>query len=306
MTPIPDSTTPTFTLVSNYFFDYAARLLEFHNLMMAAEDAGDKDDIDKYALVLKFDGDLRATCAEMMPKCLSPRIPYDPKWPRWVAWARKLHQASVNHKIIMIHQNYLSKSFKDVRYTYTRWACATSAKNVINIYCTREPDEPQWWVEHAFLVTAGICLVLDLFHRADTDPEAQEYQSCVQKAITFLQQFFTSSVAVHGARLLMSLLQEYAKLQENPKANPVTPADKPVNSVPNFVADLILPDSVRAAQDLPMYPEVPSLNDDPTQFNFDIDALGFEDLMDYLPAEGSLNNQVLFDSMHTITHGQIW
>ncbi|KAL6702682.1 hypothetical protein ACN47E_001229 [Coniothyrium glycines] len=301
MTPVSD-TTPTMTVVLSYFYDYALRLLEYHNAMTAVES---EDDVNKYAVVLKFDGDLRSTCAETIPKCLSPLVPYNPKWPRWVAWARKLHQASINHKVIMVHQYYLSKSFKDVRYTYTRWACATAAKNVINIYTTREPDEPQWWIEQAFVVTAGICLILDLFHRAERDPEAQEYQACVQKAIVLLQQFYTSSVAVHGVRLLMSLLQEYAKLKDGAKDGLANTVERVANSAPSYMADLILPDSVRTDPSLPAYPEiVVSSNEDPTQFNFDIDALGFEDLMDYMPVEGSLNNQVLFDSMNTITHGQ--
>lgn len=171
---------PSFTKVGRYFNDYAGLLLEFHNAMLDVED---KEDSTRYATVLRYDGELRATCEEMVPVCLAPRTPLDATWPKWVHWARRLHQASVNHKIIMLHQSFLSKSFKDVRYTYTRWACATAAKNIINLYTTREPNEPQWWVEQAFAVTASICLILDLFHRPDHDAEAQEYQACVQNAV---------------------------------------------------------------------------------------------------------------------------
>ena len=33
----------------------------------------------------------------------------------------------------------------------------TAAQNIINIYNARDANEPQWWVEQAFVVTAGIC-----------------------------------------------------------------------------------------------------------------------------------------------------
>jgi hypothetical protein len=179
MLPITDSK-PSFTKVGRYFFDYATLLLEFHNAML---DVQDKDDATRYAIILKYDGELRTTSTKKAPACLDPRSEQDPTWPKWVKWARHLHQASVNHKIIMLHQSFLSKSFKDVRYTYTRWACATAAKNIINLYTTREPDEPQWWVEQAFGVTAGICLTLDMFHRPEQDAEALEYQTYVQDTI---------------------------------------------------------------------------------------------------------------------------
>jgi transcription elongation factor SPT5 len=301
MLPVTGTSVPSITHVGNYFFDYAALLLEVHNTMVSHLDSA-ADEPTKYATILRFDGELRALCVEKVPKCLNPRTPYDPGWPKWVGWARKLHQASVNHKLIMIHQNFLSQSFKDVRYTYSRWACATAAKNIINMYGTRDPEEPQWWVEQAFVVTAGICLVLDLFHRAEGDSETLEYQACVQKAIRFLQLFITSSVAVHGVRLLMSLLQEYDKLKEGATSRTApppttTPARACSCVAAGNIADIAIPDITNAVHELVSEPDAPLLFDDGTMFNFDIDALGFETLMDYLPSEGSLNNNVFFDSM---------
>ena len=293
--PTRDQATPTFTHIGNYFFDYAALLLDFYNATVNAED---QDEFTRYEILLKFDGEMRAMYAEKLPQCLSPRMPLKPGWPKWIVWARRLHQASVNHKIITMHQNYLSKSFKNVRFTYSRWACTASARNIINLYGTRELNEPQWWVEQAFVVTAGICLILDLFHRADAEPEVQEYLACVNKAIVFLQQFFTSSVAVHGVRLLRSLLQEYTKLHKGLENNvPLSPAllDR---------AEKSLPDTQRVTQTLPANVEIPWSFDESAQFNFDIDALGFEDLMDYLPVESSLDHQVLFDSMCSVGNGQ--
>ncbi|RYN39978.1 hypothetical protein AA0114_g11156 [Alternaria tenuissima] len=306
MTPLSNPATPTVTAVGHYFFDYAAVLLDVHNTMVGLLD---KDDATKYAAILKHDGEMRATCTEKVPACLSPRTPYDPNWPQWVTWARRLHQASVNHKIIMIHQNFLSKSFKDLRYTYSRWACMTAAQNIINIYNARDANEPQWWVEQAFVVTAGICMILELFHRAEADGEAQEYQLYVKKAVRFLQLFYTSSVAVHGVRLLMSLLQEYEKLKEasSTKTAPSmeTSASRPCACVSDNIEDISITDAARGTHGFPVVPDIQLSFDD--AFNFDIDALGFDDLMDYLPSvEGSLDNNVFHTSMLSANGWPTW
>lgn len=199
----------------------------------------------------------------------------------------------------MIHQSFISRSFKDARYTYTRWACATAAKNVIALYTVRDPEEPQWWVEQAFVVTASLCLLLDLFYRQDTGPEIEEYLVCVQEAIRYLQQFFTSSVALHGVRLLVSLLQEYNKVHEG-----VRPPSVPTATT--SLDDLQMADRAPAthAQSLPTNPEVPLSSQEAAQFNFDIDNIVFEDLMDYLPVEGGLDNNVFLDSITGLANGQ--
>lgn len=296
MIPVDDAT-PTSTLVIKCLYNYALLLLDFHNAMLDAEE---EDDPTRYAILLKFDGELRASSVEKVPKCFSHQVPQDPAWPKWVSWARRLYQGSVNHKIIMLHQTFLSKSFKDVRYTYSRWACATAAKKIISMYSIRELEEPQWWVEQAFIVTAGICLILDLFHRTENDPEAQEYQVCVQKAINYLQQFFVSSIAVRGVRLLLSLQQEYNKTLDGSKSNvnQVLGTAKACPLVPPALPHINAADGVRTSHNhhLPSDVEVPLSHDEAAQFNFDIDMLGFEDLMDYLPAEGGLDNTFFFDS----------
>jgi transcription elongation factor SPT5 len=214
-----------------------------------------------------------------------------------------LQQASINHKIIMIHQSFISKSFKDVRYTYTRWACATAAKNIISLYPTRDPEEPQWWVEQAFVVTSSICLMLDLFHRPTVDAEAEEYQACVQHAILFLQQFSTSSVALHGVRLLLSLLQEYNKLHEGSRLQP-TPT-KASSYMPSTFVDLEVaePNHAMRNQCPSSTSDVLLLNEEAAQFNFDIDTVAFEDLMDYLPLEGGFDNNTFLDSICGLNTG---
>ena len=84
MLPISHDDTPTFTLVSGFCYDYASVLLDFHNTMLNNLEA---DDATRYALILKFDGDLRATCVEKIPQCLSPRAPMQSRWPKWLKWS---------------------------------------------------------------------------------------------------------------------------------------------------------------------------------------------------------------------------
>jgi hypothetical protein len=98
MTPVTDPEAPTIVGVTKQVFDCAALLLEVHDAMAELQD---KDDATRYATILKFDGEMRAFFAEKTPKCLSPRTPYNPSWPRWVMWAKRLHEASAHHKIIM-------------------------------------------------------------------------------------------------------------------------------------------------------------------------------------------------------------
>ncbi|KAH3949009.1 hypothetical protein HBI56_003360 [Parastagonospora nodorum] len=302
MQPTADDTVPCYASVSQYLYDYASLMLEYHNAVL---DSMDLDEVSRYAMILKFDGELRATNEEQTPKPLSTRIPLDPTWPKWVKWARILRQAAINYKIIMIHQSFISKSFKDARYTYTRWACGTAAKNLVALYKTRDPEEPQWWVEQAFLVTAALCLLLDLFHRQDRDAEAEENLACVRQAINYLQQFVTSSVAAHGVRLLCSLIQEYCKLHEGVRP-PAAQQQPGITGLEN----LQLPaHPAMPAQNLPSHsqpnvnetPELTLTSEEVAQFNFDIDNV----FMDYLPAEGGLDNNVLWDSIYGLANGQL-
>lgn len=186
----------------------------------------------------------------------------------------------------------------------------SAAQSLISLYTTRDAQEPQWWVEQAFIITAGICLILELFHRAEADAEAQECHLHVTRAIRYLQLFHTSSVAVHGVRLLMSLMAEYEKLRDGSSQRSTLSVDTATTQtcpyIPGNTAGIPMPDTDRATQQLPLDSEVQPTFADPTTWNFDIDSLGFEDLMDYLPSEGLLNNNVLNASMLSGTGWPMW
>lgn len=300
--------TPTFAVVGNYFFDYAYLLLQFGDSMLEADDL---DEQSRYHLILKWDGELRSNYAEKIPKCLSHKTLIQPHWPKWVRWARRLHEASCSHKIIMIHQSFLNKSYKDLRYSYSRWACATAARHVLSLYQRREPDEPQFWVEQAFSITAGICLILDLFHRNEINVEAQEYLACVKRTVVYLASFPTSSVANHGVRVLTSLLQEYTKKIDTAKGSTQTRHDGNVQTasmppVPKGFETISIAEAGLLPPAIPTNPEVPLSSEAASAFNFDIDMMEFEDLLGILPNEMGVDTNAIFDSMLSGPFSGVW
>lgn len=158
MAPIVDGT-PTYAHVSNYLNDVAYLLVNYHDDMLDAQDIA-----TKYHVVLKYDAKMRSMAADQLPTCLSNSTLFNLNWPRWVAWSRRMFQASWAHKIIMIHQAFLGRSFKSPQYTYSRWACVHSAKIIISeLDHERESNEPQWWVKHVRLVYVSSTSILPNF-----------------------------------------------------------------------------------------------------------------------------------------------
>jgi hypothetical protein len=293
MAPVLNESTPTYTHTSRFLHEIAYNLVRYLDDMLDAPDL-----TTKYHVVLRYDAIMRALALEKVPKWLDVRNPLNPSWPRWAVWARRSYQASCAHKIIMVHQSFLGKSFKDSRFTYSRWACLSSSKTIIDVMEQRHPQEPQWWVEQAFVVTAGLCLGLDLYHRSERDAESTENQTALEKAITILQQWPTSSVAAHGVRLVTSLLQEHTRKLDGTKPN-----QRPENTVfPQNVGPLAI---AAEATEAPFTTTIPAdltenLNYPWANADFDVDMLGFENLLDSLPMPAGVDNNAFFESMLTL------
>lgn len=295
MTPITDGT-PTYAHISNYLNDVAYLLVCYHDDMLDASDLA-----TKYTVVLRYDARMRAISADKMPACLSPKAPFCQDWPPWVAWSRRLHQASWAHKIIMIHQAFLGRSFKQPQYTYSRWACCNAAKITIEqLSYERDPEEPQWWVEQAFVVTAGICLALDIFHRPEKDPELGNHRMWIEKAIKTLDKWPTSSIANHGNRLLNSLLQEYSKKFEASRPN--QPPSESLLGFPENIAPASIAHA--ASESAQAQPLVSDGSVPPEPWPCDIDMTGWDDLMDTIPLGACLDNDMFLDNMLTLANSQ--
>jgi hypothetical protein len=293
MVPVLNDNTPAYTHISIFLHEIA------YNLVRYLDDMLDAPDITaKYHVVLKYDAIMRAIALEKIPKFLDDRFPFNPLWPKWAGWARRSYRASCAHKIIMVHQSFLGKSFKDPRFTYSKWACLSSSKTIIEAMDKRFPEEPQWWVEQAYVVTAGLCLGLDLFHRSERDAESTEHQTALEKAITILKQWPTSSVAAHGIRLLESLLHEHTKKIDGAKAaSRAESLSFPQNMAPQALAD----EASEIPADVTAQPT--DAGSEPwANADFDVDMLAFEDLLEGLPMNAGLDNNAFFGGMLSLTN----
>jgi hypothetical protein len=98
-------------------------MADFHDATFGLEDVS-----DHYDMVLKFDSKLRALGPE---SCLPSSLRGVAGQPPWVAWARHTCNILHAHKLIMMHRRFLSRSFTNPRFAYTRWASAASAKKIL-------------------------------------------------------------------------------------------------------------------------------------------------------------------------------
>jgi hypothetical protein len=97
-------------------------------------------------------------------------------------------------------------------------------------------------------------------------------------------------------RLLLSLLQEYGKLHEGTRA-PTGGSGAPTGmQIAQPVCSTLEYGSADRAMGMS--------NDEAALFNFDIDGMGFEDLMEYLPPETGFDSSVFFDSIFGLPTGQ--
>lgn len=110
----------------------------------------------RYEEVLKYDRRLRTLATQHLPYFLQ-NVPLDPSWPCYVEWARRSLAISSAHKAIMIHRKFLSLSFANPMFEFTRKTCVAASRTII-----REQKEatrnggPMLWIHQAFSVTASV------------------------------------------------------------------------------------------------------------------------------------------------------
>ncbi|KAH7122048.1 c6 zinc finger domain-containing protein [Dactylonectria estremocensis] len=162
----------------------------------------------KYEQVLKWDKQLRTIATATRPKYLASG-PLNPDWPIWVHWARRSLAISSSHKIIMIHRSFLSRSFSNPAFAFTRKTCLAASKTIIKEYkCVVEEDGPVLWIYQAFAVAASIILILDLLHSERNEPHNAEHFQLVHDIIEILAKCRNSTIAARGVKILTALLEE--------------------------------------------------------------------------------------------------
>ena len=109
-----------------------------------------------------------------------------------------------------------------------------------------------------------------------------------------LEQWPTSSVAAHGIRLLTSMLQECTKKFDVPR--PESRTQDP--AFPNNIAPQALADAASEITTTEASSTENTLASEPwPNPDFDVDMLGFEDLMDGLPMQAGIDNNVFFSAI---------
>jgi hypothetical protein len=162
----------------------------------------------KYEQVIYWDKQMRSLSTSERPLPLT-NMPLDPSWPSYVPWARRSLAVSSSHKIIMIHRSFLSESFTNPAFSFTRRTCLAAARTIVKEF--KDPvddDEPILWIYQAFSVAASIILILDVLHRNPLESEFKEHKQLVEDTIDLLQQCQNSMIASRGVRLLSALLEE--------------------------------------------------------------------------------------------------
>ncbi|KAL2205935.1 hypothetical protein CC79DRAFT_1247926, partial [Sarocladium strictum] len=162
----------------------------------------------RYEQVLAWDARLRALVTTERPSYLG-HVPIEPDWPPWVPWGRRALAISSGHKIIMIHRSFLSDSFTNPAFAFTRRTCLSASKTIIKEYKqVIEEDGPVLWIHQAFAVAASIILLLDILHRDPTDGDCTEHKQLVKDVIDILSLYQYSMICKRGIKLLRALLKE--------------------------------------------------------------------------------------------------
>jgi hypothetical protein len=169
----------------------------------------------RFEQVVKWDKQMRVlSTAERPPFLLN--IPIDPSWPLYIPWARRSLAISSSHKIIMIHRSFLSESFTNPAFSFTRRTCLAASKTIIKEYkLAIDDEEPVLWIHQAFSVAAAIILILDAIHRSPTESEYREHKQLAEHTVEILRQCENSMIATRGVKLLSALLQEISGSNKN-------------------------------------------------------------------------------------------
>ncbi|KIX02577.1 uncharacterized protein Z518_08518 [Rhinocladiella mackenziei CBS 650.93] len=159
----------------------------------------------KHEQVLFYDRKMRSLATEGRPSFLA-NTPIEESWPCYIPWARRAIAMSSAHKIIMIHRKFLSLSFTNPVFAFTRRTCLAAAKTILREYIAISHDDssPTLWTHQAFSVAACIIICLDMLHQSSIPVETQS--QLVTQTIEILEASGKRSmIASRGVKLLKAL-----------------------------------------------------------------------------------------------------
>ncbi|KAJ5646385.1 hypothetical protein N7490_002757 [Penicillium lividum] len=146
-----DDDQPSVTSYSRIFYDIAALMPGLQDDFISCNTL-----YTRYEEVLKYDRRLRTLATQHLPRYLQ-NVPLDAGWPCYVPWARTSLAISSAHKVIMIHRKFLSLSFSNPMFEFTRKTCVAASRTIIKEQkeATRSGG-PILWIHQAFSVTASV------------------------------------------------------------------------------------------------------------------------------------------------------
>ena len=228
--PRPDSV-PTVTGFARFHTKVAAIMPRLQDGLMACNTP-----FTKYQELVKWDKQMKTLTTTGKPYYLDD-VPIEPGWPEYIPWARRAAAISSSHKIIMVHRSFLSESFTNPAFAFTRQTCLAASKTIITEYhFVSEEEGPVLWIHQAFSVAAAIILMLDVMHREEGDPEIAEHVVLVEDALRTLRTCRNSMIAVRGVRLLGALLEEIPASRSKARRRDTTTAAAAATAVADDVS----------------------------------------------------------------------
>ncbi|KAF2026263.1 hypothetical protein EK21DRAFT_103342 [Setomelanomma holmii] len=229
------SSIPTITSYSRFLYEIASIMPRLQDGLMSCNTP-----YTRYEQVLKWDSRLRTLAIQERPTFLTGS-PLEPNWPSWIPWARRALAISSSHKIIMIHRSFLSDSFTNPAFSFTRRTCLAASKTIIKEYKkVAEEDGPVIWIHQAFAVAASIILCLNMLHCDGETQEHEEHRQLVDAVIDILRSCYNSMIASRGVKLLEALLNEVSRNASRAQGSKRNRNGTMVNTfnVPAFVKSL--------------------------------------------------------------------
>ena len=139
MQPLPESI-PTSTTYCRILSRVAVIMPQLQDDLVACNTP-----YTKYEQIVKWDKRMRALSTSERPYFLAPNVPIDESWPLYVPWARRSLAITSAHKIIMIHRSFLSESFNNSAFSFTRRTCLAASKTIIKeAKIATSEDEPNF------------------------------------------------------------------------------------------------------------------------------------------------------------------
>ncbi|KAJ5634309.1 hypothetical protein N7528_002151 [Penicillium herquei] len=141
---------PSITSYSRLFYDIAALMPGLQDDCISCNTL-----YTRYEEILRYDRRIRTLATKHLPRYLQ-NVPIDPSWPCYVPWARRSLAISSAHKVIMIHRKFLSLSFTNPLFEFTRKTCVAASRTIIKEQKEAARDGgPVLWIHQAFSVTAS-------------------------------------------------------------------------------------------------------------------------------------------------------